>query len=398
MINRYTQIEELKTLKDVQLIKVVTGIRRCGKSTLFELFRKELFLTGISEKCVQHYNLEDPDHLTLDWKSFYDYIKMNLVADKMNYIFLDEIQMLDNFERLLDGLHLLKNTDVYVTGSNAYLLSGELATILTGRAITINMYPFSFAEYVDFMEISNPAELDLIEYLQIGGIPQALELKKLNFNVYTTYLQNLFTSIVEKDIKTRNKLYNEKSFDDVTRFLADSIGSSVSANSISKTLKNSNISIEDKTVSRYISVLNDTFMFYPTSRFDIKGKNILKTNGKQYIADTGFRNILLGRTAMADVGHLLENVIYIELLRRGNTVWIGKNKEYEIDFVCKTKDGNTQYYQVTMSMRNEDTKNRELRAFNSINDHNLKTIISLDPEEPIYDGIVCRNALKWLLE
>lgn len=398
MINRHTQIEQLKTLKDVQLIKVVTGIRRCGKSTLYELFRQELFHSGISEKCVQHYNLEDPDHLFLDWKSFYDYIKMNLVADKMNYIFLDEIQMLDNFERLLDGLHLLKNTDVYVTGSNAYLLSGELATILTGRAITINMYPFSFAEYVDFMEISNPAETDLIEYLQIGGIPQALELKKLDFNVYATYLQNLFTTIVEKDIKTRNKLYNEKSFDDVTRFLADSIGSSVSANSISKTLKNSHTSVDDKTVSRYISVLNDSFMFYPTQRFDIKGKNILKTNGKQYIADTGFRNILLGRSAMADVGHLLENVVYLELLRRGNTVWIGKNNEYEIDFVCKTKDGNTQYYQVAMSMRNEDTKNRELRAFNSIKDHNPKTIISLDPEEPVYDGIVCRNAIKWLLE
>jgi predicted AAA+ superfamily ATPase len=323
---------------------------------------------------------------------------MNLVSDKMNYIFLDEIQMLDNFERLLDGLHLLKNTDVYVTGSNAYLLSGELATILTGRAITINMYPFSFVEYLDYMSIASPNESDLIEYIQAGGLPQALELKKLDFTIYATYLNNLFATIVEKDIKTRNKLYNEKSFDDVTRFLADNIGSSVSANNISKSLKNNNVSVDDKTISRYISVLNNSFVFYPAQRFDIKGKNILKTNGKQYIADTGFRNILLGRTGMADIGHLLENVVYLELLRRGNSVWIGKNNEYEIDFVCKDKEGYTQYYQVTMSMRNEETKNRELRAFESIKDHNPKTIISLDPEEPVYNGIVCKNALKWLLE
>ena len=163
-------------------------------------------------------------------------------------------------------------------------------------------------------------------------------------------------------------------------------------------MKNINISIDDKTVSRYIVVLNDSFVFYPAQRFDIKGKNILKTNGKQYIADTGFRNVLLGRTGMADLGHLLENVVYLELLRRGNSVWIGKNNQYEIDFVCKDKNGYTQYYQVVMSMRNEDTKNRELRAFDSIKDHNPKTIISLDPEEPVYEGIVCRNALKWLLE
>lgn len=399
MIKRQSYIEQLRTLKDIQLIKVVIGIRRCGKSTLFELFRKELLTSGVSEKCVQHYNLEDPDNtLFLDWKSFYDFIKLNLVSDKMNYVFLDEIQMLDNFERLLDGLHLLKNVDVYVTGSNAYLLSGELATILTGRAITINMYPFSFAEYVDYMNIQHPNEADLTDYIQTGGLPQALELKKMDFNLYATYLSNLFHTIIEKDIKTRHQLYNEKSFDDVIRFLADSIGSPVSANSISKALKSNHILVDNKTISRYISVLNDSFMFYPVQRFDIKGKNILRTNGKQYIADTGFRNVLLGRTGLADLGRLLENVVYLELLRRGNNVWIGKSNEYEIDFVCKDKEGYVQYYQVSVSMRNESTKERELRAFNSIKDHNPKIIISLDPEEPVYDGIICRNALKWLLE
>lgn len=399
MIQRQTYIEQLRTLKDVQLIKVVTGIRRCGKSTLFELFRDELLRSGISEKRIQHFNLEDPTHSGLsNWKNFYDYIKAKLVENQMNYIFLDEIQMLTDFERLLDGLHLLKNTDIYVTGSNAYLLSSELATILTGRAITINMYPFSFAEYVKYMEITQPNEADLIDYIQTGGLPQALELKKLDFNLYATYLKDLFTTIVEKDIKTRHSIYNEKSLDDVTRFLADSVGSSISANSISKALKNNHIAIDDKTVSRYIAVLNDSFMFYPAQRFDVKGKNILRTNGKQYIADTGFRNVLLGRIGMADLGHLLENVVYLELLRRGNTVWIGKNNEHEIDFVCKDKKGYVQYYQVALSMRNEDTKKRELRAFNAIKDHNPKVIISLDPEEPVYDGIVCRNVLKWLLE
>ncbi len=399
MIRRQTYIDQLKTLKDVQLIKVVTGIRRSGKSTLFELFRKELVGSGISESCVQQYNMEDPAYSVFpDWKSFYDYIKSKLISDRMNYIFLDEIQMLNNFERLLDGLHLLKNTDIYVTGSNAYLLSGELATILTGRAITINMYPFSYGEYLDFMNISSPSEADLIEYIQTGGFPQALELKKLTYNLYTTYLNDLFTTIIEKDIKSRHTLYSEKSFDDVTRFLADSIGSTVSANSISKTLKSNKISIDDKTISRYISILNDSFVFYPVPRFDIKGKNILKTNGKQYIVDTGFRNVLLGRSGLADLGHLLENIVYFELLRRGHSVWIGKNTEYEIDFVCKDKEGYTQYYQVTVSMRNEITRDRELSAFNSIKDHNRKTILSLDPEEPVYDGIVCRNVVKWLLE
>jgi len=389
----------LKTLKDVQLIKVVTGIRRSGKSTLFELFRKELVGSGISESCVQQYNMEDPAYSVFtDWKSFYDYIKSKLISDRMNYIFLDEIQMLNNFERLLDGLHLLKNTDIYVTGSNAYLLSGELATILTGRAITINMYPFSFAEYLDFMNISSPGEADLIEYIQTGGFPQALELKKLTYNLYTTYLNDLFTTIIAKDIKSRHTLYSEKSFDDVTRFLADSIGSRVSANRISKTLKSNKISVDDKTISRYISILNDSFVYYPVPRFDIKGKNILKTNGKQYIVDAGFRNVLLGRSGLADLGHLLESIVYFELLRRGYSVWIGKNTEYEIDFVCKDKEGYTQYYQVAVSMRNETTRDWELRAFNSIKDHNRKTILSLDPEEPIYDGIVCRNVVKWLLE
>lgn len=398
MIQRQTYIEQLRTLKDVQLIKVVTGIRRCGKSTLFDLFRSELLHSGISEKRIQHFNLEDPTHSGLsNWKNFYDYIKTRLVENQMNYIFLDEIQMLTGFERLLDGLHLLKNTDVYVTGSNAYLLSSELATILTGRAITINMYPFSFVEYVAYMEIAQPNEADLIDYIQTGGLPQTLELKKLDFNLYAMYLKDLFTTIVEKDIKTRHSIYNKKSLDDVTRFLADSVGSSVSANSISKALKSNHNAIDDKTVSRYIAVLNDSFMFYPVQRFDVKGKNILRTNGKQYIADTGFRNVLLGRSGMADLGHLLENVVYLELLRRGNTVWIGKNNEHEIDFVCKDQKGYVHYYQVALSMRNEDTKARELRAFNAIKDHNPKVIISLDPEEPVYDGIMCRNALKWLL-
>lgn len=399
MIRRQTYIDQLTTLKDIQLIKVVTGVRRSGKSTLFELFRKELVGSGISESCVQQYNMEDPAYSVFpDWKSFCDYIKSKLISDRMNYIFLDEIQMLNNFERLLHGLHLLKNTDIYVTGSNAYLLSGELATILTGRAITINMYPFSFVEYLDFMNISSPGEADLIEYIQTGGFPQALELKKLTYNLYTTYLNDLFTTIIEKDIRPRHTLYGEKSFDDVTRFLADSIGSRVSANSISKTLKSNKISVDDKTISRYISILNDSFVFYPVSRFDIKGKNILKTNGKQYMVDTGFRNVLLGRSGLVDLRHLLENIVYFELLRRGNSVWIGKNTEYEIDFVCKDKEGYTQYYQVTVSMRNETTRDRELRAFNSIKDHNRKTILSLDPEEPVYDGIVCRNVVKWLLE
>jgi predicted AAA+ superfamily ATPase len=315
----------------------------------------------------------------------------------MNYIFLDEIQMLDGFERLLDGLHILKNVDLYVTGSNAYLLSSELATILTGRAITIEMYPFSFAEYVEYQQIEKPTDADLSIYMQIGGFPQALELHKISNAAYENYLSGLYTTILEKDIKPRNQIYNELAFNNITRFLSDSVGSSVSANSISNYFVHTKNAIEDKTVSLYISTHNSSYIFYHASRFDLKGKKILKTQGKEYIVDTGFRNVLLGREQLADMGHILENIVYFELLRRGNSIWIGKNAQHEIDFVAKDNNGYQHYYQVCLTMRDEATRTRELSAFDKLKNHHPKNVISLDPEEPTYNGIVQKNATKWLL-
>jgi predicted AAA+ superfamily ATPase len=398
MVIRERYLKQLRELRDINIIKVVTGVRRCGKSTLLNMFKDELSNNGVAKKCIQQYNLEDPNNSNFeDWKVFYNHIKDNLVANKMNYIFLDEIQMLDNFERLLDGLHLLTNVDLYVTGSNAYLLSGELATILIGRAITINMYPFSFAEYLDFLQINKPVETNFTDYLQTGGFPQALQLQNISYSLYNNYLKGLLETIIEKDIKTRNKIYNEKTFDNVIRFLADSVGSLVSANNVTKTLKNDKKEVDDKTVSRYISILNDSFLFYHIDRFDIKGKKILKTNGKQYIVDTGFRNMLLGRENLSDIGHLLENVIYFELLRRGHSVWTGKNNDREVDFISKDEQGYIHYFQVCASLRDASTRERELSAFNAIKDHNPKTIITLDPEEPTYNGIICKNVINWLL-
>jgi predicted AAA+ superfamily ATPase len=398
MVKRETYLLQLRQLKDVQLIKVVAGVRRCGKSTLLEQFRNELSASGVSAKNIQSYNLEQPETADFEhWKDFYFHIKENLSAEGMNYVFLDEIQMLDNFERLLDGLHILKNVDLYATGSNAYLLSSELATILTGRAITIEMYPFSFSEYLDFQQIEKPTDADLINYMQIGGFPQALELHKIGNAAYENYLKGLYTTILEKDIKPRNTIYNEVAFDNLTRFLSDSIGSPVSANSIADYFVHTKDNIDDKTVSRYISILNKSYLFYHASRFDLKGKKILKTQGKEYMVDTGFRNALLGREQFADLGHILENVVYFELLRRGGSVWIGKNVAHEIDFVVKNTDGYQHYYQVCLTMREESTRERELAAFDKIRNHHPKTVISLDAEEPTYNGIVQRNAVKWLL-
>jgi len=398
MIKREIYLSQLRELKDVQIIKVIAGVRRCGKSTLLELFRNELLSEGVPASNIQHYNLEEPENTEFEhWRDFYFHIKNSLSDNGMNYVFLDEIQMLDNFERLLDGLHILKNVDLYATGSNAYLLSSELATILTGRAITIEIYPFSFAEYVEYQKIEKPVDHDLVNYLQTGGFPQALELLNISRSAYENYLKGLYSTILEKDIKPRNAIYNEVAFENLVRFLSDSTGSPVSANSIADYFIHTKDNMDEKTVSRYISILNKSYLFYHSNRFDLKGKKILKTQGKEYIVDTGFRNVLLGRENLADLGHILENVVYFELLRRRNSVWIGKNATKEIDFVAKGANGYTHYYQVCLTMREETTRERELSAFMKLKDHHPKTVICLDPEEPTYNGIVQRNATKWLL-
>jgi len=398
MIRRETYLSQLRELKDIQIIKVMAGVRRCGKSTLLEQVKNELLSEGVPSSNIQHYNLEDPENTNFEyWRDFYFHIKNSLSDKGMNYIFLDEIQMLDDFERLLDGLHILKNVDLYVTGSNAYLLSSELATILTGRAITIEMYPFSFAEYLEYQKIETPSDNDLVNYLQTGGFPQALELLNISHSAYENYLKGLYSTILEKDIKPRNAIYNEVAFENLLRFLSDSIGSPVSANSIANYFIHTKENIEDKTVSRYISILNKSYLFYHVNRFDLKGKKMLKTQGKEYIVDTSFRNILLGRENLSDLGHILENVVYFELLRRRNSVWIGKNAAHEIDFVAKDTNGYKHYYQVCLTMREESTRERELSAFMNLKNHHPKTVICLDPEEPTYNGIIQRNATKWLL-
>ncbi|MDR1810715.1 MAG: ATP-binding protein [Prevotella sp.] len=390
---------KLRELKDIQLIKVIAGVRRCGKSTLLEQFKEELIQSGVATENIQHYNLEEPENADIEhWRDFYFHIKDRLSSKGMNYIFLDEIQMLDNFERLLDGLHILKNVDLYATGSNAYLLSSELATILTGRALIIEIYPFSFAEYIEYLQIEKPTDGDLVNYLQTGGFPQALELHKISNTAYENYLKGLYTTILEKDIKPRNAIYNEVAFDNLTRFLSDSVGCPVSANSIADYFIHTKDNIDDKTVNRYISILNKSYLFYHASRFDLKGKKMLKTQGKEYMVDTGFRNVLLGRENLSDLEHILENIVYFELLRRGNSVFIGKNAMHEIDFVANDANGYQHYYQVCLTMREESARKRELSAFEKLKNHHPKTVICLDPEEPTYNGIEQRNATRWLLE
>jgi predicted AAA+ superfamily ATPase len=259
------------------------------------------------------------------------------------------------------------------------------------------MHPFSFAEYIEYQKIEKPSDNDLVNYLQTGGFPQALELLKISHFAYENYLKVLYSTILEKDIKPRNSIYNEIAFENLVRFLSDSIGSPVSANSIADYFIHTKDNIDDKTVSRYIAILNKSYLFYHAYRFDLHGRKILKTQGKEYIVDTGFRNVLLGRENLSDLGHILENVVYFELLQRRNSVWIGKNATHEIDFVAKDINGYTHYYQVCLTMRDETTRKRELSAFMKLKDHHQKTIICLDPEEPSYSGIKQCNATKWLL-
>jgi predicted AAA+ superfamily ATPase len=259
------------------------------------------------------------------------------------------------------------------------------------------MYPFSFSEYIEYQQIDVPTDTDLINYMQTGGFPQALELQKISNTAYENYLKGLYATIIEQDIKPRNVIYNAVAFDNLTRFLSDSVGSTVSANSIADYFVHTKDTIDDKTVSRYIAILNQSYLFYHASRFDLKGKKILKTQGKEYIVDTGIRNVLGGREQLSDVGHILENIVYFELLRRGNSVWIGKNAAHEIDCVAKDPAGYLYYSQVCLTMRDEATRERELSAFDKLKNHHPKIVITLDPEEPTYNGIVQRNATKWLL-
>ena len=396
-IERAEYLRTLRELKDKHFIKVITGVRRAGKSTLMQLFREEI-IGRVAREQTQSYNFEDPKYNEMaDWREIYTLIDSKLIKDKPNYIFLDEVQSVPEFEKLLDGLYINENIDLYVTGSNAYLLSSELATLLTGRAYEINILPFSFKEFTQTYTTPVDNSIKFEHFMRYSAFPQATELMHQNPTLVPNYLRGVYQSILIKDMLPRKQIYAERSFEGVINYVMDSIGSSLSPNSIARTLANENKAVDSRTVNTYLKSLCDSFVLYKAERFDIKGKQNLTTQEKYYTVDLGFRNLLLGKEVGQDAGHLLENVIYLELRRRGSEIWVGKIGEREVDFVARDNEGYLTYYQVAYTVRDETVLERELTPFDKIPDHNPKILITLDPEEVSRRGVRQINAINWLL-
>ncbi len=397
MIERTQYLEELKRWKDKDLIKVITGIRRCGKSTLFQLFIDYLKSTGISDEQIISINLEDADYNFEDYKQLYDYIKEKMDSKKQYYVFLDEVQNVPMFQKAVDSLYIKKNVDVYITGSNAYLLSGELATLLSGRYIEIKMLPLSFKEYVSAFDDNNYQQL-FLNYMKNGGMPGNISILKSNPNDLDKYLDGIFSTIVYKDIMARNNINDKMLLESILKFIFDSIGSPISTKKISDTLTSKGMSTSNHTVEKYITAFVESFLIYKAERFDVKGKNLLARDYKYYVVDQGLRSYLLGKKADSDMGHILENIVYLELLRRGYRVYVGKVDDLEVDFVAESRDG-LKYFQVALTVRDEKVLQRELRSLQKTGDHYPKYLLTLDMDlESDYDGITKINVVDWLLQ
>ena len=397
MIERTEYLEELKRWKDKDLIKVITGIRRCGKSTLFQLFIDYLKSTGISNEQIISINLEDADYNFEDYKQLYDYIKEKMDSKMKYYVFLDEVQNVPMFQKAVDSLYIKKNVDVYITGSNAYLLSGELATLLSGRYIEIKMLPLSFKEYVSAFDDNNYQQL-FLNYMKNGGMPGNISIIKSNPNDLDKYLDGIFSTIVYKDIMARNNINDKMLLESVLKFIFDSIGSPISTKKISDTLTSKGMSTSNLTVENYITAFLESYLIYRAERFDVKGKNLLVRDYKYYSVDSGLRSYLLGKKADSDMGHILENIVYLELLRRGYRVYVGKVDDLEVDFVAESRDG-LKYFQVALTVRDEKVLERELRSLQKTGDHYPKYLLTLDMDlESDYDGITKINVVDWLLQ
>lgn len=402
--NRKEYIDKLLAYKDKDLIKVISGLRRSGKSTLLELYRKELQKQGVAKQQIQFYNFELPEnYLGKTWSDIYFEIKNKLKSDKPNYIFLDEVQNIESFEKLVDGLFATENTDVYITGSNAFLLSSELATLLSGRYIEISILPFSFKEYltarsIDYGNKYLNYEALFFDYINETSLPKGIELRENGFDKIYEYLEAIYTTIIEKDITQRHQINNKRAFGNVVKFVASNIGNSLSPGNISKTLKQDGQTIHHATVENYLDYLVSSFVFYKVNRFDLKGKKQLATQEKYYLVDAGLLNVLAGKERTTDRGHILENIVFLELLRRGNKIWTGTTRNNEVDFVCKTPSGEVEYYQVAWQLANEKTIEREFGALENINDHYPKYLLTTDSFTQNRSGVIHLNVFNWLLE
>ena len=394
-IERQTYLSKLIAFKDKNLIKVITGIRRCGKSTIMEIYRDWLLQHGVLQEQIVYLNFEDYDYYELrDPKNLYAYIKPLIQTDRMTYIFFDEIQHVKDFPDIINSLNLKSTVDLYITGSNAYMLSSEIATYLSGRYVEIAMLPLSFREYVDGIGGTANLSQAYMEYISKSSFPYTLDLD--SSSEISDYLNGVYNTIVVKDIMARKKLPDVMMLESVIRFVADNIGNILSTKRIADIMTADGRKIDQKTVERYLSALCETFCVYEAKRFNIKGKQLLKTLGKYYLVDIGLRRMLLGSRSF-DAGRILENIVYLELLHRQKKVYIGKMDALEVDFVAMDEDGIV-YYQVAATVRDEATLNRELASLQQINDQYPKYILTLDDDPTAdYDGIKRINALQWLV-
>lgn len=401
MIIRQEYLNQLRLLKDQKVIKVITGIRRSGKSTLLELFRDDLKKQNIAKEQIQFFNFEEEKNVDLkNWRKLHQTIEEKLVQNKMNYIFLDEIQKVDHLEELVNSLFVKKNVDLYITGSNAFLLSSELATLLTGRYISIHLLPFSFKEYTEMYPDETNYDRLFEKYLNSSSFPEVVRLSKVNEELANNYLKDLYNTIVNKDIAKRYNIRNEIDFERTIKFVFDSIGSPLSARNIANTLKNESINVFHGTIVNYLQYLTKSYMIYPVNRYDIKKKKILSTNKKYYVTDLGLRNLLLSDSPKSDIGHRLENVVYLELLRLNKgKIFVGKNEDSEVDFILQMSNGKRVYYQVAYQVNDRpETLKRELAPFFKIKDNYPKILLTMDlvPEE--FEGIKKINIVNWLLD
>jgi predicted AAA+ superfamily ATPase len=404
LIVRKQYIKKLLAYKDQDLIKVVTGLRRSGKSTLLELYRIELQNLGIQPKQIISLNFEEFElrRFLTDLDGLYSYIIDQLDLSKPSYVFLDEVQNVKEFERLVDGLFVKKNVDLYITGSNAMLLSSELATLLSGRFIELSILPFSFHEYLIARNIDTDKkylnyESLFFDYVNETSLPKGIELREAGYDKIHEYMEAIYNTIIEKDITQRHQINDKRAFGNITKFIASNIGSPLSPGNIAKTLKHDGQTTHNTTVEKYLDYLVASFVFYKVNRFDLKGRKQLATQEKYYLVDAGLLNVLVGKERTTDRGHILENIIYLELLRRGNKIWTGTGRNNEVDFVCKTAVGEIEYYQVAWLVTDESSREREFGALEKINDNYPKYLLTTDGFTQDRNGVRHLNVFNWLL-